>query len=153
MRQTKFRIWDKQTQKMIYAEDGNIFWIGLDGGVRAIGDSGDKLNGVSVELLEWTGLMDKNEKEIYFDDIVRFSFHDIHNIDELLINYEGTALITETMSFGVGIMHDKEEGGGDKVIAVKEGGLIEEIWDDKSLWTFEIIGNRYENPELLKTES
>ena len=149
-RETKYRVWDKQTQRMIYVEDGNIFWIGLDGGVRAIGDSGDKLNGVSVELLEWTGLMDKNEKEIYFDDIVRFSFHDI---DESLHNYEGTAVITETMSFGAGIMYDEEEGGGDKVIAVKEGGLIEEIWDDESLWTFEIIGNRYENPELLKTES
>lgn len=96
-------------------------------------------------VMQYTGLKDKNGKEIYFDDILKFSFHDVDDEDE---NYGGTALVAETMNGGAGLLFDflEEEN---EVYAVSEGGQIEEMWPDDDLWTFEVVGNCFENPELL----
>lgn len=69
MREIKFRVWDKDRKYMGVVE--TIDWgnnsIGyIFGGQYWI----NKLN--SVDLLQFTGLKDKNGKEIYEGDIVRF---------------------------------------------------------------------------------
>jgi uncharacterized phage protein (TIGR01671 family) len=99
-----------------------------------------------ASLMQFTGFLDSKGKEIYFDDIVRYAFFDPDNEG----SYEaGTALICETMSNGVGLLYDYKASAPDKTWAVAEGGLIQEYWDDEDLWTIEVIGNRFENPDLI----
>lgn len=94
---------------------------------------------------QFTGFVDINGKEIYFGDIVKFSFHDREQGDY----YMGTALVIETMNNGVGILYDRSDTDESICFAVREGGVIEDIWKDDDLWTFEVINNIRENPELL----
>ncbi len=98
---------------------------------------------------QFTGLKDKNGKEIYFDDIIKFKFKD----EEGDGSQFGTALITKTMNGGAGIMYDftgEDLFDGEEVFAVSEGGEITDIWEDKDMWEVEVIGNIHENPELIK---
>lgn len=68
---------------------------------------------------QFTGLLDKNGKEIYFDDIVRNKYGDI-----------GSVIWFSDWSLRV------DWGGGDIHFIEPEWGL-------------EVIGNIYDNPELL----
>lgn len=78
-----------------------------------------------IELMQYTGLKDKNEKEIYEGDILKL--RDNHGIQLVKYHDEWSAFIVESQkdtSVGIlGLYFDKED--------------------------FEIIGNAYENPELL----
>lgn len=73
MRTTKYRAWDKieKTMRLVksirYADDGfaGTVTVELVGGREPY-----YVNGESCELLQWTGLVDRNGKEIYEDDLV-----------------------------------------------------------------------------------
>lgn len=81
-----------------------------------------------VELMQSTGLFDKNGKEIYEDDIVRIT-------------------LTDGFRYVVG-----EDGA----VKYKLGafyilnGLDEYLISDFHIDDIEVVGNIYENPELLK---
>ena len=81
-------------------------------------------------VMQFTGLKDKNGKEIYDKDILRYKDKD-KNIDEIILvsgEYEGY------------------EGCFIAIIkGVMKGYLHEYTYDD-----LEVIGNIYENEELLK---
>lgn len=126
---TKYRGWDGK--KMLPPQD-----------LTQNGKYWSWLGKIDVTLMQFTGLRDKNGKEIYFDDIIKFSQNDDEN--------EGTAVVVETMSGGAGILSDWEIEFPLKKWAVTSGGVIEEIWEDEVVWTFEVIGNIYETPELVK---
>lgn len=66
MREIKFRIWDKANE-IIIQDDGH-FYITADGDVIGVNDDLDISE--SVILMQYTGLHDKNGKEIYEGDIV-----------------------------------------------------------------------------------
>lgn len=95
------------------------------------------------KLMQYTGLKDKNGKEIYFNDIVKFKFENEN------VFYKGTATVVETMTGGAGILYDYSDINNKEVWAVIKGGVIEDIWQDDDLWTFEVIGNIHEHPQLL----
>ncbi len=102
----------------------------------------------ACEVMQYTGLQDKNGTDIYFDDVVRFQFHDKRNPDA---NWFGTALITKKMGGGAGLLSDEDDRKHheSEVHAVDEGGTIQDLWEDEDLWTVEVIGNRHANPSLI----
>jgi len=102
MREIKFRVWIDRIGHMLYSDE-------FDSLFNFLGELSDDFG-----LMQYTGLKDKNGKEIYESDIVaRDDSRETHEI------------IFEHGSF-------KEKGS---------------TWLYSTSW--EIIGNIYENPELL----
>jgi len=122
MIEKKFRAWDDDKEEMIY-------------GITEIYiRSDDTLEQMLNESMQYTGIADKNNKEIYEDDIVK----------ALISLKEGTiyAIPHDTI--------DLVEGIG-KVKYCSPSFIIDfQSWQIKLTSSCEIIGNIYENPELLE---
>lgn len=122
----KFRAWHKTWEEMgkvkriRFEDDGNVttvLFIGKDLGVNAKIDE--------FELMQSTGLLDKNGKEVFVGDIIKCTRGCPHEV-YLEKEYGGTYI------------------GGMPAIYLK--GIREGYaWTG----TEEILGNIYENPELL----
>lgn len=89
-----------------------------------------------AELMQFTGLTDKNGKEVYEGDIVKQSFPDYteHSMDDEPRWIEKISFIVYRAH---GFWVDNEFFG----------------WEGEGLWSWdimEIIGNIYEHPDLLK---
>ena len=125
MREIKFRAWDSETEEMYYTGESFdiIFYFDSEGIVaeRVTEDETEKLE--HLEYMAYTGLKDKNGKEIYEGDIVK------HATDE-------------------GVYKVIFEDGG---FYVKN--LFEYDFQTINEYPLEVIGNIYENPELLEEES
>ena len=119
----KFRVWDK-LDKEIY-EVGEIHW--SRGEFDFIGDGITfKRDADEVELMQSTGLFDKNGKEVFVGDIIKCTRGCPHEV-YLEKEYGGTYI------------------GGMPAIYLK-GLLSGYAWTEDE----EFIGNIYENPELLE---
>lgn len=155
MEEIKLRAWHLKMKRMFKANSRACFEI-TQSGWRYTGTWPKDKNNTSrvlftdkdARLMKYTGLEDKNGKEMFFDDIVKFRFYDV---DERLDTWIGTAVIVKTMNNGAGLMFDHLKDNPVVVRAVLEGGQIEDYWPDNELWDIEVIGNIYENPELLKS--
>lgn len=111
----RFRAWDKELKFMV---DPTRYFVEMDGSVWFnLGENEDDLieQTFKLELMQYTGLKDKNGKEFYIGDIYKRWSDDEPEVAE------------DILSIGY------ERG---------ECFLIED--------QFEIIGNIYENPELLE---
>ncbi len=122
----KFRAWDKHEQKM-FTNDELIIW---NGNVYA-NDSKkltcNNLKGWSIDdeyLMQSTGLVDKNGKEIFEGDIVKMS-KDVYSEPTYyeVVRHYGGAYRLESKQHGC------------------------ELWLRHT--DCEVVGNIYENPELL----
>jgi len=110
MREIKFRVWNKIDKEMIYCssievEDSNRGLICCGNVYRA------------DAIMQYTGLKDKNSKEIYEGDILKIPI-----------------------------------GDGGYVVVMFEDGMFKAMKYYDFLRDFEpeVVGNIYENPELLK---
>ena len=118
-----FRAWDKEYEEMYLVDEINFDC----GEFESIGDGITFLRGADkVELMQSTGLFDKNGKEVFVGDIIKCTRgcpHEVYIEEE----YGGTYV------------------GGMPAIYLK--GIREGY-----AWTGDekIIGNIYENPELLE---
>lgn len=140
----KFRAWDNERKQWLATvEPVGTFRFEQDIESSLLNDEARK----AIEFSRFTGFQDSNGKDIYFDDIVKYVFYDPDHEE----SYEaGTALIVENMTNGVGLLRDLLGSAPDKTWAVDEGGAIEDYWDDEDLWTIEVIGNRFDTPDLIK---
>jgi len=116
MREIKFRAWDKKNKKMDMFAHNRAYFGSRAENPKAFDD---------IILMQYTGLKDKNGKEIYEGDIVKYCEE---YIQEDLIKWSN------------GII---EYGGSGFKIDGK--GELDFYGDD-----IEIIGNVYQNKDLLK---
>lgn len=116
MREIRFRFWEKNVKRMERCVELNPFYIG----------DGDRLrwNRDEVELMQYTGLKDRNGVEIYEGDIVKCKIYSREYIGK----------VTYAEMLAVWFLTDMERSDS-------------ELWlcDEK-----EVVGNIYENPELLE---
>lgn len=139
MREIKFRAWIKSERKFVCTDDwyelGLFGWISF---ITAIG----KEKGYTPELQQFTGLKDKNGKEIYEGDILsgwkKGSNSDLGYIGSVQWNQECAGFIIKCHKFIIEIMSLASSGW-----AVENGPNIVQ------LDSFEVIGNIYEHQELL----
>ena len=117
--QLKFRAWDKKTKWMLKWSDilegktGNAWSFFME---TLRGDNS------RFTLMQYTGLLDKGEKEIYEGDVINIYRQIIDKVNE-----DATELIENIV-----VKWDYEQ--------------LSALFYDK----IEVIGNIYENPELLK---
>jgi uncharacterized phage protein (TIGR01671 family) len=149
MDKIKYRAWDKKNKEMLYdvqnLYDGNIEHKGRwTIQSRSFGelltepiDCCDPNSELRFVVLPFTGLLDKNKKEIYEDDILATSNDGKDGCDKW----------------------DKKDFGYTKVIWSNKNSCFSGsnwTWDvnnDESVYDLhycEIIGDIYSNPELLK---
>ncbi len=141
----KYRLWDKKEKK--FWHDFRIHPMGLL--MPASSEADGKWIYASdypqedLVLCEALNLEDKNLKPIFSGDIVKWSFMDMDNPQ------------APDVEAGIGeIVYD--DFFADYRIAVDRfmpdtytGAGSFEFWADGDLWSLEVVGNVYENPELL----
>lgn len=131
MREIKFRAWCKERNEMGYF---NLFESDED---LILSSNFSHLTYASeCEIMQYTGLKDKNGKEIYEGDIV-FHESDYEGQDEL---WKAGKAVVEYGDFGFTF---REIDCG----AWRFNGPEGEEWNKNKI---SVIGNIYENPELLK---
>lgn len=137
MREIKFRIWDKEN-KVYYPSIWNVCFI--FGGIRFAWDDYENSDGEtmitdlpkdSFELMQYTGLKDKNGIEIYEGDIiVKQNVISGKRCKEVEWQYKETGFFP----FADSPDNCGHCGGGENPES------------------YEVIGNIYQNPELLTNE-
>lgn len=149
-REIKFKVWHRNRKEMFWYDLmwGNVHAMGGGWlGVLPIGEERDygwRDNRIAVDpndcdILQFTGLKDKNGKEIYEGDILR-----IHNAEE----DDGENYKYSTIEFKNGAFKVEYDFGDYDMTAI---GWAIDIWDNQKI-TCEIIGNIYETPELLNRD-
>ena len=118
MKEIKFRVWDKAQNKMYLWE--NFRMKVNNGGWEIIPNDNQPTKRDRFEIMQYTGLNDKNGKEIYEGDIVKTDHFQESNI-----------IIWGFHSDHSSYMYQ----------------LGWNLWEDV---IYEVLGNIYENPELIK---
>jgi len=153
-REIKFRAWDKIRNLMITSKHWSV---GFGGEIRPQGR--EEYNHNEFILMQFTGLKDKNGKEIYEGDIVDILdegfWEPICTEDEYGLNLCGCTdgIYTRTkVCFDYGSFTFEHEGDDidmNKWASVGDG--TENLHPQERNPNFEIIGNIYENNDLLSS--
>ena len=125
MREIKFRAWLKEERKMVNVE---TLFIGINRLCFGNSKTEDLFfrDFEEVELMQYTGLKDKNGKEIYEGDILFFRDENM----KYIVVWQDTAFII-------------------KSIEIRKY-LEKMCWLDDTEICCEIVGNIYENKKLLE---
>jgi uncharacterized phage protein (TIGR01671 family) len=123
-REIKFRVWNKGINSMysVYGFNQRQIQWGKDDGSLGGSFSYGQNNKNKFILMQFTGLSDKNGKDIYDGDIVKRSLSGSNPTTTDKVYFQNGSFV------------------------IGEGDFIRTI---SSFCTLEVIGNIYENPELL----
>jgi len=143
MREIKFRAWDKKNncwvdpQYSIYPE-------------YMLGGFIDMHIGAGIELMQYTGLKDKNGKEIYEGDILDVKFRGGY-VER--ISWKGPPDARAFVFWDFSAFRLKCKGAQDERYAdwTDTDGYFDPMLEMERSHS-EVIGNIYENPELLENE-
>ncbi|MED1607774.1 YopX family protein [Cytobacillus kochii] len=123
MREIKFRAWDKSRKEMEYIN--NMYWF-EENGVDDIN------NNVFLDFMQYTGIKDKNGKEIYEGDAVSTDLSRPY----LIVVFRNGAFMYQCHHNNQDYYDHMEPAFSDEVESTK---------------FHEVIGNIYENPELINS--
>ena len=133
MRKLKFRAWLKEEKKMVNVETMDF----TDKSIQYL-EKNEFINAYllrrmifdDIELMQYTGLKDKNGKEIYEGDIIKYKFP----YDTRLKHISPVKFLETEASFGI-----KDRYGNEIPLYTISANNY-----------FEVIGNIYENKNLLE---
>jgi uncharacterized phage protein (TIGR01671 family) len=123
MREIKFRAWDDELKQM------------FDSGTEQFDDSllfrFQHFDTEKPVYMQYTGLKDKNEKEVFEGDIIK--------IMEMFISEEGRPVTEE-------VFHEVHFDCGGFMAG---DSFLDDYWNMYG-YMFEVVGNKFENPELIE---
>lgn len=122
-REIKFRVWDIENKEMLNVQELDFEPTFYGGRIAIRPDQyNDYFDTEDMILMQYTGLHDKNEKEIYEGDIVKYE-----NMTGKIMFFNGSFIMSnfeETEEWELGVINEE----------------------------LEIMGNIYDNPELIGGE-
>jgi len=140
-REIKFRAWDKTIKQMLFGSTSMV--------IRFSGQVTDGSSTPDVALMQYTGLKDKNGVDIYEGDFLLIPDSETEPIldDGSGPTYDINHVLPVEFadgSFGVRV----ENGGNDFKPGWNPFGVVIR-YNGMEPHEFEVVGNVYENPELL----
>ena len=138
MREYKFRVWDTENKEMLKVQELDFEDTFYGGRLSIRTDQyNDYFDIEDMILMQYTGLKDKNGKEIYEGDIIEFSYDMfVGNFDTFVAKGK---VVFEEGAFYIEVFENERT-------TKDEAYLLYSI----NLDTIEVIGNIYDNPELLE---
>jgi uncharacterized phage protein (TIGR01671 family) len=135
MREIKFRAWDgtEMIPKYCWLEENNHFY-----GEDLINNGYSSIKSV----MQYTGLKDKNGKEIYEGDIVKFISH--QEFVKGIIEYHAAGYCIDFRQFKIPII--------DGAACNELNNYFDLDNTPYSVIQLEVIGNIHENPELYQSD-
>jgi uncharacterized phage protein (TIGR01671 family) len=139
MRAIKFRAWDKENKEMCIINDLVFMFESENGVMASVIDTGASepneytrmIMPEHLELMQFTGLLDKDGREIYEGDILVFGKTEVHKGNgNFLVQWDNEWAQLTVERFP------------------KEKFMTPDL-RQKNCEHYEVIGNIYENPELL----
>lgn len=133
-REIKFKVWDKKNKEWVGAETGGVMDLLYSMQYNGFFFDNDSFDiPERIEVLQFTGLKDKNGKEIYEGDVVKIE-REYYPINPVI--------------YYAGIVNE-HDGDWDEWYC---GFCLDDVDYTPLSEDVEVIGNVYMNPELLKGE-